>query len=924
MPSTVSVVFDADTGRFQRNVNAAGQAVSKSGEAVVRAKNQILDSYKMQVKAAKEVGASASELEAIQRRSASMIASVTETNANRTIASLDRISKKNKAVADELKNLNSVASTSTNHVESVSSRQASSALLRGGGLRADEQFLSMIPGAAGALQALFPLIGAAGLAGLLVDMGEKGYEAFEKVQHMAQTTRRDFDDLHNSAQERIDDIDLENSKLQDQIDKIEGHPNNGLATSLLEAKKAADALLVSLAADRKQLDELLQKHDTGTFGAVLASVGIGPARTNTQADQLKADQANLQKEIEDAGHKRDAAFAKATDPKGIQAATDAFDRAVHNAYQKQIDSYRTESGRLKDEQAKSVPLGFAADRGGITQGPNNPINNSAKIATIEGRGQQLIDQQAQYDGGVNRTKLTTQLGQDKQDKANDKSSDEAARKAEEAARKALEAQRKAAEEQRQQWDVEHDLFEQATQRSAADEVTFWTAKVQAVGVGSMNYRDALGKQTQAIERQRREDMEAAKKSAADAIKAQREAWELDHDEWAGSSDRTAQDEADYWAIRVLEADQGGENYKQAWGKMTQAILAARRESEQAELARDKASQAKGNQQTAYAEAALAIEVQTGQISKLDAATQQANIHAAQYAQTMRALKAELALQTAKDPNSAATVNAQAAIDKADADRSVQVMQDAANSAAATWQGALKNANAAWVQDSQDSAAQVVALYRQTLDGLNDNLSQLMTGKKANFGQMFRGIGKTLSQDALKRAEAPVLKSLGIGGKADGSKSNPYSVMIVGGMGGGNVDQGTINLGKSLFGGDDDSDGGNAQSGASGFFGKLAGFASTVFGGTHEALGGDVKAGQPLDVGEFGREEFVPKQDGTMIPTNQLGGGDTYNIHLPDSGVTPMQVQMAIHSAMKQAIPGIKSGSVAAVKDDRSRGTRTGK
>ncbi len=915
MPNKVSVVFDADTGSFRQNVDAAAQSTSKAGDAVIKAKNQILDSYKMQVQAAKEVGASSSELESIQRRSAQMIASVTDTNATKVIASLDRIAAKNKAVAEQLNNLNSVQAL-PEHLESVSSRQAASAALRGGGLRADEQFLSMIPGAAGALQALFPLIGGAGLAGLLYDMGQKGFDAFEKIQNMAKTTRQDFDDLHSKAQVSIDDIELQNSKLQDQIDKVEGHPNNGLATALLEAKRAGDQLLATLAADRKELDDLLKTHDTGKFGAVLAAVGAGAATTGVQDDQLRSDQEELGKEITEAGRKRDAEFANAHDPKALQAATDRFNTAVHNSYQKQIDSYRTESGRLRAEQKKSE------DELANSDSPyGRAINNSQKIAQIEGRGQQLIDKQTVLDAGTNTTKLNERLGQDKQDKSNDKSGDDAARKA-------LEAQRKAAEEQRAQWDVEHDLFEQATQRTAADEVAFWTAKVKAVAVGSMNYRDALGKQTQAIERQRREDTEAAKKSASDAIKAQREAWELDHDAWAGEKDRTASDEADYWAIRVLEATQGGENYKQAWNKMTQAILAARRESEQAELARDKASQEKGKQNSAYAEAALAIEVQTGQISKLDAATQQANIHAAQYAQTMRALKAELALQTAKDPNSAATVNAGAAVDKADADRSVQVMQDAANTAAATWQGALKNANAAWVQDAQDSAAQVVALYRQALDGLNEQLSNLMSGKKANFGQMFQGLSKTLSQDALKRAEAPVLKSLGIGGKADGSKTNPYSVMVVGGIGGGGagVDQGTISLGKSLFGGDDSgSDSGSESSGGfGGFLTKIAGFASTVLGGDHRALGGDVKAGQSYEVGELGSEDFVPKTDGTIIPHSERGGGDVYHIHLPDVGVTPTQVQMAIHSAMKQAIPGIKSGSVAAVKDDRSRTPTTRK
>ena len=63
---------------------------------------------------------------------------------------------------------------------------AASATVRGlengnPGIRSIENFITMSPVAAKAMQALFPLIGAAGLTGLLVSMGIEGYQAFEKV-----------------------------------------------------------------------------------------------------------------------------------------------------------------------------------------------------------------------------------------------------------------------------------------------------------------------------------------------------------------------------------------------------------------------------------------------------------------------------------------------------------------------------------------------------------------------------------------------------------------------------------------------------------------------------------------------------------------------------------------------------------------------
>lgn len=102
------------------------------------------------------------------------------------------------------------------------------------------------------------------------------------------------------------------------------------------------------------------------------------------------------------------------------------------------------------------------------------------------------------------------------------------------------------------------------------------------------------------------------------------------------------------------------------------------------------------------------------------------------------------------------------------------MKDTANTAAQTWQGALTNANAVWVQDSQDSARQVKELYSSVMGGVNISLSSLMSGGKGNFSSMFAGIGKQFSTMGLQHIEGSVLGKLGLG-KADGSKLNSLYV-----------------------------------------------------------------------------------------------------------------------------------------------------
>ena len=68
----------------------------------------------------------------------------------------------------------------------------------------------------------------------------------------------------------------------------------------------------------------------------------------------------------------------------------------------------------------------------------------------------------------------------------------------------------------------------------------------------------------------------------------------------------------------------------------------------------------------------------------------------------------------------------------------------------------------------------------------------------------------------------------------------------------------------------------SSGGGNGFgLGDLISIGSSIFGGFAE--GGAVKGGQPITVGERGRELFVPSTDGTIVPNQDLGvNGNNYN------------------------------------------------
>lgn len=106
---------------------------------------------------------------------------------------------------------------------------------------------------------------------------------------------------------------------------------------------------------------------------------------------------------------------------------------------------------------------------------------------------------------------------------------------------------------------------------------------------------------------------------------------------------------------------------------------------------------------------------------------------------------------------------------------------------------------------------------------------------------------------------------------------------------------------------------------SSILGIAMGAATGGFGG-HFALGGDVTAGMSYDVGEMGRETFVPTLNGRIIPNNRTGGHSGPLIGMIDARGSndPAQTAFAIHRAMAHYGPAITQGAVKSVRERSMR------
>ena len=704
---------------------------------------------------------------------------------------------------------------------------------------------------------------------------------YETAVKIPETLKDGFEELNAPIQANVDGLRKANDELEISIAKLEHKPANNLALALDEARINADRLAESADKGAENVKKLLAENAVG-LGTNIMTGQIGTGPVTDEVNKRMTAIRNMQRDNRDA----------------VRSGT---------------DTPEAEAGRIAKITAALQDLSTWAQKSRVDIQSFNQSGKADAIVNILGGVQDYadntLDEQTQQARSTNDQQTQKKLQQQQE---NQRIAQVGARKVQEAARQAFEAQK-------EQWQEQDDARRDAGTDSAVIEVNTWAARVSALTKGSAAYIDASHQLAQKLAELRRQDAEDKKKQAETDQKTQRNQWSSMYDDWSSSSPRTASNNVDFWSIRALEATSGSDNERTAIEKLSQAYRDMAKAQEEAQRASEKATEAKAASIATYNEAGLGIQRQTGQISGSEYANQLANVHAQQYASQMAGLQAELSRQQGLDPSSAGSINAQAAIDKANADRAVQVMKDASDAAAQAWQGALTNANANWVQNASDSAAQVTALYKQTIDGFNSDIVNKAVTGKGNFAGTFRSLGTSIAGDGLKRVEAPILGALGMG-KADGSRSNPLWVKNADGFGAGGsvLTNGSTKSISDLMSTASPAIGGTSQTGNSvgGFFSSLLGIGAGIVG--HLAVGGGVSTPGTYEVGEAGPEYLNLPGGSSVTPHSQIGsGGNFYAIQVAN-GVTPEETDMRVRAVLEAYHPHIVRSSVNAMKDHQRR------
>ena len=83
-----------------------------------------------------------------------------------------------------------------------------------------------------------------------------------------------------------------------------------------------------------------------------------------------------------------------------------------------------------------------------------------------------------------------------------------------------------------------------------------------------------------------------------------------------------------------------------------------------------------------------------------------------------------------------------------------------------------------------------------------------------------------------------------------------------------------------------------------------------------AIGGPVLPGRAYQVGEMGREVFVPQTAGRIVPNNQISG-DTINVNLSFSAGVAQEVQ----AQLRRVLPDVQQAVMTGLTDARRRGVK---
>jgi len=688
-------------------------------------------------------------------------------------------------------------------------------------------FLAKIPGADIFAKA-FPVAAIVGVGAAFAEAGVKVYEFIKRNDEAAQKINEAFGEMHQASKLATDELAVTNDKLEEQIAKLTNQRPNRLKTALDEARVAADKLVESIARSNKEIESLLQKKENQV--SFLGGFLLFKMNTKGADDIVKKQETELAELAEHYQHLADAATTA-----GEREKINAEGRAAVMAKEKV---------QLRDTEDLYNYITAQRNSGALALDPG------AFLGVIGGRGHQLDDM----------VKAQEEEGRQAVDQGKKKTLEQVSDRLR---------------------DLEHqdEVRRVLHGKSVEEEVLYWQQYIGAFTVGSNEWL--------AVQRKYQDEVAAQVKNFSES--KLREPMKKFREEQLAPVPADVQKDVG----AEMMADFG--HYSKAWDEYNHLLL--------------ENSLIHTRLQGSLEITNLRIAAGTGHITKQQAAFAEAQKQLEVYKAEQEAISKEIGKQIGD-------VRGDTSLTEAERQTKLQQLQNKLDEI--TGQVAIKQAEtkalgdglklrdsmavmfSEWIDRSQDVRAELAALWNQFSSSMNDEMAKAITGSRTNWSGAFRGLAQSTVKFGLGNIEGALMKHIHFpgGGQTTGRMD---------------VQAGVVNIAGPGAGGGAGMPGDPAQAVASmtskpwstalRFIGGLLGLVKLGGGGAVAsapvgptdggswgdfdvpamAFGGPVLAGHAYDVGEMGRERFVPDSDGHIVPNHQLtGGGNYYDVHVEGS------------------------------------------
>ena len=236
--------------------------------------------------------------------------------------------------------------------------------------RAVERYLSQFKLLAGIARAAFPIVGATALIGIVVRLTEEFTKFNDKVKNSATNMRDAFSTLNGTMEMANAQVELSNVKLQNQINKLEGKPENHLAEAMVEGKIEALKLADALGEVASKEAEIIKNNSVGVgdmleqLALQLPKMMLNPMTAGAIIADLQKPNYGLQDNTkkDDAEFKNDQFNLREAVRGGNQGQINAAQNTAVNAAQRQLNGYLTALKTATDANSRAMLQGLIEAR----------------------------------------------------------------------------------------------------------------------------------------------------------------------------------------------------------------------------------------------------------------------------------------------------------------------------------------------------------------------------------------------------------------------------------------------------------------------------------------------------------------------------------------------------------------------------------